>query len=221
MADLVASVSSVLRSAGYRTGDANPGGVMPEVTEPVVAVNVERANMAERTVVVRVTVVAPLALGARACEDHGLNLCKVLSELGGKCELQPSKFNPKTEMFSAAVLVTFQGNVLNDNWMLGDLCLVRFGSGYYLNKVTSFTAQQEMESGKTLGESRWKIQVEEQLDGIREESVPSGVTKITVTFEDGQEVYNECTLTGRKRTIRDGKLVQVWSAAALNRAVSS
>lgn len=221
MADIMSNVTSVLRSAGYRTGNANPGSVMPKITEPVVAVNLERADMEARTAVVRVTVVAPLVLGARSCEEQGLEICRVLSGLGGKCELQPCKFNAKTEMFSTAILVTFQGNVLDDNWVMGDLCQVRFGSGYYLNKVISFTSWQESEEGKTLADSSWKIRVEEQLDAIRLEEVPSGVTKITVTFEDGQEAYNECKLTGRKRIIQDGTLVQVWDATALNRTIDS
>jgi hypothetical protein len=221
MADIVSSVTSVLRTAGYRTGNANPGGILPEITEPVLTVNLERANLVAHTVVVRVTVVSPLALGAQACESHGLSVCRLLTDVCGKCELQPSKFNPKTEMFSAAVLATFQGNVLDNNWMLGELCQVRFGTGYYLNRVLSVTSWQEPEQGKTLGESSWKIRVEEELDAIQTEEMPTGIIKITVIYQDGQEVYNECKLTSRKRVIRDGTLVQTWEATALNRTVNT
>ena len=221
MADIIASVTSVLRGAGYRTGNANPGSIMPAITEPVVAVNLERANMTARSVVVRVTVVAPLALGARSCEEHGLAVCRLLSNMGGKCDLQPSKFNPKTELFSAAVLVAFQGNVLDENWAPGELCQVRFGAGYYLNKVVSFTSWQEPEEEQTLEESSWKIRVEEQLEGIRPEEIPVNVTKITVIYADSVEVYNECKLIGRKRVIRDGALLQTWEATAQNRTVTT
>ena len=221
MADIISSVSAVLRTAGYRTGDANPGGVMTEITEPVLAVNLERANMDAKTVVVRVTVVAPLAMGARSCETHGLSVCRLLADLGGKCEMQPSKFNPKTEVFSCAVLVSFQGNIADKNWMIGDTLEVRFGSGYYLDRVTSFVSWQEKEGAKTLGESSWHIRVEENLDAIREEEVPTGTTKITVMYEDGEEVYNNCILTSRKRTIRNGSLLQIWEATASSRSVNS
>ena len=221
MADIIASVTSVLQLAGYRTGNANPGGVMPAITEPVVAVNLERANMAARSVVVRVTVVAPLTLGARSCEEHGLAVCRLLSQMGGKCDLQPSKFNPKTELFSASVLVTFQGNVLDENWAPGDLCQVRFGAGYYLNKVVSFTSWQEPEEEQALEESSWKIRVEEQLEGIRPEEVPANVANITVLYADGEEVYSDCKLIGRKRVIRDGALVQTWEATANSRTIGS
>lgn len=219
MADIVASLAAVLRTAGYRTGNANPGGVIPEIKEPVLAVNLERANMEEKTLVVRITVVVPLSMGAKACESHALNVCRLLSGIGYSCEMQPSKFDSKTEIFSSAVLVHFCGNITDQNWNADDTLQVRLGSGFYLNKVLSFTAWQEPEEGQALGESDWQIQVEEKLDGIQQENVPSGITTITVYFEAGQEVYSECTLSGRKRTIRDGKLVQIWEAVAKSRTI--
>ena len=221
MADIISGISAVLRTAGYRTGDANPGGVMPEITEPVLAVNLERANMDSKTVVIRVTVVAPLATGARACENHGLAVSRLLADVGGKCEMQPSKFNPKTEVFSCAVLASFQGNVVSKDWMIGDTLEVRFGSGYYLDRVTSFVSWQEKEGSKALMDSSWHIRVEENLDAIRVEQVPTGITKITVIYEDGEEVYNECNLISRKRTLRNGSLLQVWEATASSRTVNS
>ena len=219
MADIISSVAAVLRTAGYRTGDANPGGIIPEITEPVVAVNLERANMAEKSVVVRVTVVTPLTMGAKTCESHALAVCRLLGSIGADCEMQPCKFDAKTEVFTSAVLVSFRGNVMDQNWVAGDTFQVRFGSGYFLEKVTSFTAWQVPEDEQTLWESTWKIQVEENLNTIRSEEVPSGITRITVFYENGQEHYNECAMVGRKRINRDGKLLQVWEATAKNRTV--
>ena len=86
MADIVANVIAVLQAEGYRTGYANPGRIMSEISGPVVAVNLERVDMAARTVTVQATMVVPLSMGARFCEEYGLHICKVLSNLGGKCE---------------------------------------------------------------------------------------------------------------------------------------
>lgn len=221
MAFIINSVKAVLQSAGYRTGNANPGGVIPQITEPVVAVNLERVNMTSRNMVIRATVMVPLNLGAQTCEEHALVVCKLLAEIGGKCEMQPSKFDAKTEMFGSAVLATFQGNVMEEKWLLGDLCQVRFGGSYYLNHIVSFEAYQEQEEGKHLNESKWVIRVEEQLDAIRTEEVPNGITTITAIFEGKEESYNECTFYGRKRILRDGVLVQIWEATAASRTVKT
>ncbi|MBE6960816.1 MAG: hypothetical protein E7448_08900 [Ruminococcaceae bacterium] len=221
MADVVASVVAVLQAAGYRAGNANPGGIIPEITEPVLAVNLERANMEKKTLVIRVTVVTPISKGAKSCETQALAVCRLLGEIGCNCEMQPCKFDAKTEVFSSAVLASFQGNIMDQNWMIGDMLQVRFGSGYYLDKVTSFAAWQVLNEEQALGECVWNIQVEETLDAIRTENVPSGTTKITVYYEGGQEAYNECTLCGRKRIIRDGKIVQIWEATAKSRTIST
>jgi hypothetical protein len=221
MADVVTNIAAVLRSAGYRTGDANPGAVMPEIKEPVLAVNLERVDAKNLYLVIRVTIVSPLALGARACEEHGLTVCRMLTELGGYCELQPSGFNPKTEMFSAAVLATFYGHVLEEDWWSRGIFQVKFGSGYYMSEVVSFTAWQEAEADQTLGECLWHIRVEEKLEAIRQEDVPVSLNKVTVMYENGQEYYNECRLTGRKRIFKDGALHQIWDVIAQTRTLSN
>ena len=221
MADVVTSIAAVLRSAGYRTGDANPGGVMPEITEPVVAVNLEKVDGQKMLLTLRITIVSPLKLGAKACEDHGLTVCRILTELGGQCQLQPSHFNPKTEMFSAAVLANFYGHVLAEDWWSRGVFQVRFGSGYYLGEVVSVTTWQEPAADQTLGDCPWHIRVEEKLDGIRQEDVPVNLGKITVMYENGKETYNECKLIGRKRIFQDGALLQIWEATAINRVLGS
>lgn len=221
MADVIASVIAVLRSAGYRAGEANPGAIMPEITEPVLTVNLERLDAKKMSLEVRVTVVSPLKLGARACENHGLTVCRLMADLGGETQLQPSKFNPKTEMFSAAVLVTFRGSVLQDDWVAGSSVQVRFGAGYYLENVVSFTAWQETKSEQVLGECVWYIRIEEQLSGIRQENIPTSVGKITIMYENNREEYNDCKLTGRKRIFQDGALRQIWEATAQNRTLSN
>ena len=221
MANVIGSVASVLRAAGYRTGNANPGGVMPEITEPVLAVNLERLDAKDMFLVVRVTVVSPLKLGAGVCEEHGMKVCKLMSELGSECQMQPCKFNPKTEMFSVSVLATFYGHVLDEDWMAGLILQVRFGSGYYLDEVASVTAWQEAASDQLLGEAVWKIRIEERLSSIRKEDVPTNLGKIVVYYENGREEYLDCKLTGRKRIFKDGALQQIWEATATSRTLGT
>lgn len=218
MADVIASVSAALRAAGYRTGEANPGAVLPEITEPVVAVNLERVDAADMAMVVRATVVSPLKLGAKTCETHGLAVCRALSNMGRNCQLQPCQFNPKTEMFTSSVLVTLQGNVLDEDWITKNIFQVRIGA-YYLDKVLSVTAQQEGGGTLQLNDCAWKIRIEERLSEIREENIPVNAANITVQYERGQEVYTNCRLIGRQRIFRDGALIQIWNATAQSRTL--
>ena len=219
MADIMISVAATLRAAGYRTGEASPGSVIPEITGPVVAVSLEKVDTKALTLVVRATVVSPYSLGARTCETNALKVCKLLGNMGGACQLQPCQFNAKSEMFSVAVLVTFHGNVLDEQWMPGDLCQVRFGSGYYLNRIASVTAWQEAAANQELEAASWHIRVEERMDGIIQEQVPVNVANVTVFYQNSREIYNECRLIGRKRVFQDGTLLQVWDITARSREV--
>ncbi len=220
MASIVQNVSFVLSAAGYRVGDASPGSIMPEIEEPVVAVSLEQLDGVKNTVTVRATVVSPMHLGARRCEDEALKVCRVLQEAGAQCKMEPYKLDVKTELFLLPVMAVFYGNVLDSGWQVGGECSVSFGS-VPLQKILSFTAWRETSwEGGVLTDMAWRFRVEERLDGIQTDAEPVQPMVMTVSFEDGEEIYGSCNLTLQKRVLVDGCLHQVWEGVAQTRTVS-
>lgn len=221
MADIMKTITYVLTAAGYRTGDASPGRIMPEISEPVIAVNLEHLDTEELTMTIRTTVVSPLALGARACEDEALKVCRILQDVGAECTLEPCQLNAKTEVFFVPVMAKFQGNILDTGWQADQICRVKFGS-VNLYRIVSFSVWRETGSdADTLSAAVWKFRVEERMDGIKSEIEPTEPFTMTVMFEDAQEVYGECALTYQKRTISDGYLLQVREGTAATRTVTT
>lgn len=220
MAGVIQNLTMLLSGAGYRTGDASPGRIMPEISEPVIALNLERLDTEKRVATVRVTVISPLALGARACEDEALKVCRLLRNAGIACELKPYSVDAKTEMILISVMATVYGNLLNNRWQLGEGCVVRFDART-LERVVSFTAWREVKDGSSIENARWKFRVEEEMDTIQEETEPTEPFVITVSHGDGQEVYSGCVLTMHKRVVTDGGLVQIREGTAQSRSVTA
>lgn len=221
MAGIMQTITYILRANGYRTGDASPGRVMPEISEPVIAINLEHLDTADLTMTIRVTVVSPLALGARSCEDEALKVCRILQEIGAQCVMEPCQLNAKTELFYVPVMASFQGNVLDTDWDADSACKVKFGS-INLYTVVSFSAWRETDAtADTIQEAVWKFRIEERMDGIKSEIEPTEPFTMTVIFEDAKEVYGECALTSQKRVIADGYLLQIREGTAVTRTVST
>ena len=220
MADIMQTVTRVLSGAGYRTGDANPGRVVSEISEPVIAVNLEQLDTEQLTMVLRATVVSPVALGARACEEEAVKVCRILQEIGAQCVVKPCQLNAKTEVFCVPVMLTFQGKVWDTDWQAEDACTVKFGS-VNLHTIVSFSAWRETSDTETaLQAAIWKFRVEERMDGIQSEIEPAEPFTMTVSFEKRQEVYGTCALTAQKRVIADGHLIQIREGTAKTRTVT-
>lgn len=219
MASIMQMVTQVLSGAGYRTGDANPGRVVSEISEPVIAVNLEQLDTDKLTMTIQVTVVSPVSLGARACENEAVNVCRILQDVGAQCVLKPCQLNAKTEVFSVPVLVNFRGNVWDPDWQASDVCRVKFGS-VNLNTIVSFSAWRETsDTADVIQTAVWKFRVEERLEGIRSTPEPTEPFTMTVNFLKKQEVYEGCALTFQKRVIGDGQLIQVREGTAKTRTV--
>ena len=221
MAGVIQNLTMLLSGAGYRTGDANPGRVMPEISEPVIVLSLEQLDTEKRMAKVRVTIVSPLGLGARICEDEALKVCKLLRNAGAACQVQPYKIDTKTELVLLSVMATLHGNILSNNWQLGEGCGVRF-DGDILDQVVSFTAWRQVNKDTDgIQNMLWNFRVEEEMEGIQEEREPVEPFVITVSHGDAQEVYNDCVLTSHKRVLTDSGVVQIREGIAKTRTVSA
>ena len=219
MADVMQTVTFLLSAAGYRTGAANPGKIMPEITEPVITLNVASVDTAKRSMTIQVTVVSPMALGGSTCEEHAINVCRLLRENGAECVMFPCELNTKTELFTVPLKVTFQGNVLSGNWQLENMCHVRMGN-LSLNAVETFTAWRETdENAPALPDTYWKFKIQERMDGIKQQSLPAEPFTMEVSFENSRAVFSGCALTIQRQTIENGCQRQIWEGTAETKTV--
>ncbi len=220
MAGLIQNVKLLLSGAGYRVGDASPGRSVPEITEPVIALSLEQLDTKKRMAIARVTIVSPLALGAVACQNEALKVCRLLREAGAACSLEPYKLDTKTEVFMLPVLATFYGDVLSSSWQVGEGSSIQFDTEI-LDRIVSFTAwRQTEETTDRIRNMLWQFRVEEQLDSIRQTAYPTEPFAMTVTHGDSEECYTGCLLTLHKQVLTDGGMVQIWEGTAQSKQVT-
>ena len=219
MAGVIDRLTIMLSGAGYRTGEASPGRIMPEITEPVIALKLEQMDTAKHMAKVRVTVVCPLALGAGACEDEAMKVCKLLWNVGLSCQLQPYTIDTKTELILLPIITTLYGNLLSNDWRLGEDCTVCF-DGEPLERTRSFTAWRES-AGGGVANSRWRFRVEEEMYEIDDEVVPIEPFDLTVRYSGCEETYDGCMLTLQKREFTDSGIILIWEGLAETRTVEA
>ena len=209
------SVKAIIGMAGYRTGFANPGKWIPEITEPVVAISLEQVDSERHEVTVRNEVVSPVTLGGKRCEEEILKVLNVLQDRGARCEVTALRFDAKTELFSMAVLATFHGNILDENWEFKKACAVNWG-GINIGDPVTFTAWRETTEPNTtpLSLTKWHFRMEETLSGKWPEVNVSDPFKIKVTAGNITDTYTECTVTRQQRYLQEGHLRQIREGVA-------
>ncbi len=217
MAGLVDNVIMILSAAGYRVGDAWSGGIMPQIQEPVTAVELTEVDTGGATASVQVTVISPLELGARACQEEAWKVCLLLQGVGAQCKIGSCSRNTKAEMILVPVTAVFFGNVLDTDWQLGTQPRVRLGT-VYLQKVQAFYAWRE--DKEDIEGTVWRFRIEEQMDGISAQTVPEAPFTVTVTLGSGKESFGDCALTLQKRTLLSSGVQQVWEGYGQNRTVT-
>lgn len=211
------NVNAVVNMAGFRAGFANPGQWIPEITEPVVAISLEQVDSANYQVTVRAEVVSPVALGGQRCEADVLRVVKALENMGGICRVTALKFDAKTELFSMAVLATFHGDVLDENWTAGKRCTINWG-GVYVGEPVSFAAWRETnDSQAPLSTQLWHFKMEEIVDGAWPEVEVSDHFTIHVTAGNITDTYTDCVVTGQERILSGGYLRQIREGTAASR----
>lgn len=211
------SVKGIIAMAGYRTGLANPGKWIPEITEPVVAISLESVDSESYEVTVRSEVVSPVALGGKRCEEEILKVLSLLQNRGARCEVTALRFDAKTELFSMAVLATFHGDILDEDWEFEKACTVNWG-GINIGDPVAFTAWRETNDPNTpLSLTKWHFRMEETLTGKWPEVNMSDPFTIQVTAGNITDTYTGCTVTRQQRYLQEGHLRQIREGTATAR----
>ena len=92
----VTKVTSCLAENGVAADLGNPGGVMPHLTRPLVAVNMLEATENSRTFAAYICV--PMTLGRVTCENYAVWVASCWSKEGGQCRWGNYRFDSKAAM---------------------------------------------------------------------------------------------------------------------------
>lgn len=185
-------VVTALRAAGFNTERGYPARKMAVLTEPAVAVNLQRLSRKEQTLTALVTIYSPAELGAVACEETALAAADVLTEQGGSCEVSACEFDGKAGLFSEKISATF----------LTAVPLVKLGETVlkYVEAFTCWRTVDEDAGITSLDGAPWNFRLEEffPVDALEEEE-PEEPFYLMHINENGSETFSECQWTYQRR----------------------
>jgi hypothetical protein len=191
---LVIRVLNALDENGILADLAYPGGTMPNITEPMTAVSLERMEFTARSATVLVTVMVPVSMGGGACEDTAFQVGRVLEKMGGVCVQEECRFNGYADAYYVRVLGTFRGVKAEESWGITPDFVVQTGDKI-LNNTVSFKAEQAVDevTGTPLSTAVWTFRIEEEY-GRGETPVPAAAEPFTIniTRSSSLETYTDC-----------------------------
>lgn len=196
----------VLQNAGLRAGRGYPGGVMPQVEELAVAVNVERAEAAEITLVARVC--CPGAMGGEACETAAEQVAEAWTEAGGACRREGCTYDGHSDLFTVRVLGTWTTPipVIPEPTMRARVSI----NGYFLEYATAVKVENtaKWEEGRGfMGEDHasflkdqgWTVTVEELLPSREVSRDAANSFELIVSEGNQSERFSDCVWLSLRR----------------------
>lgn len=101
----VSEAVTMLTDAGIRARRGYPGGVMPQITGAVAAVNVKNAE--EKSLTLTASVCGPQSKGAKACEALAAKVAAAWTAGGAVCSYGESRFDGQSALFILKVQGTW------------------------------------------------------------------------------------------------------------------
>lgn len=197
-------VVTALNEAGIRAERAYPKEKMPEITDIVASVCLQKANVREKNLTALVTVFAPMSVGAAACEEAALKAGDVLRFHGGKASVEGCQFNGRTGLFSAEVTGVFSAGL---EIVLGSVPLAY---------AVSLTSWRETDDEVTdIDGVYWYFRLEEFIPWGEGEGVAPG-EPFTLVCND-RESYNDCRWISQERVAEVAGTRQIREAVARSR----
>ncbi len=187
---ILSNTVKILEDAGIVTRRGMPAGKMGTIHTPVAAVQLQAADMRQKTVMVRVRILSPAHLGAAACEEVALTAGAALRTAGGKCSVDLCQCDTGSGLFYTDIHGQFAEAVPK-------ITINETVRGH----VVSFTAWRELDSSsEELEALPWNFRLEEFFPmDEKEEEDPDGAFMLTHTCENGTETYTEAIWTSHRR----------------------
>lgn len=106
---IVTITLEALTAAGMRAFEAYPGTTAPVLTDFAVAVSLDGVDTSEKTVTVRLDIMAPASMGGSGCRKAAVKALDVLEQLGAKATLEGCEYSPKSCLLTMAAKGVFRG----------------------------------------------------------------------------------------------------------------
>ena len=194
---VIDAVMEALTEAGLAAQKAYPGAAMPNITQPRLAVSLEKLDYTARSATVLVTVMVPVEQGGAACEITAVQTGTVLERMGGVVVQEECRFNAYADAYYVRVLGTFYGTTVMDTWSAASEFTVEINETV-LPHAVSFRAEQAVDevTGTPLSTAVWTFRLEEKF-GWGEGPLPAPTESFSVTVlrSSGMEIYDECVWT--------------------------
>ena len=217
---IVDQVVQLLNGGNVRTEAAFPSGKIIRVTEPVAAVSLEKADMAEHSAVVLVEVLAPRESGGYACQKKALEVCKILEEEGAVCVQGRCSFVGQSDLFRVPVKATFYG-IFRPNTAQALVQPVLVAGGMTLERMCDFSARQEVVGTNSIYDAPWEFTVEEFFPwGEFNTLEPDEPFTMDLRYEGNIERFEQCRWTHRERIKERGGIRQIRKGKATGRSLT-
>ena len=210
---------SRLREGNFRAAAACPGEKVPALSDLAVAVALHEVDLGEKTAVLEVSVLAPSALGAQACQTAALAVGQLLQNDGASCIQDACEFDGLAGLFRVRILARYAGTAYSDDWTERAGFSVNLGD-QTLSSLVSFTARRVAGEDGISG-AVWEFQLEEFFRP--EDTEPEDVEEPFVLrmFRPLQtETFRACSWTEQQRVTEQTGTRQIRKGTAASRAVS-
>lgn len=208
-----------LRRNGIAAEETRPGRKYPQITGPVAAVHILRAEPDRYSITMEISVVCPGTMGAGVCEGEALRICRILQELGARCVQGGYHYEGMARIGYVSIEATFTGWELSEEWIPGPGFQVLLEghpllwvTGFQSDLVENTSPEYEMGAGEPTqvpeGCRQWTIQLEQLIPMDHpEESMPDAPFEIQVERENVCTGYRDCRWTSITRIFnREGLL---------------
>lgn len=219
---IVALTVARLREGGFRAAEGCPGRKLPALADIAVAVDLREVDLGEKTAALTVSVLAPSAMGAQACQKAALEVGMLLQADGASCVQENCEFDGLANLFCTRITARYCGTAMADDWTERAGFHVLLGETR-LQSLVSFTARRVTDDTATaLADAKWQFQLEEFFRPENtEEDSPEEPFTLRIVRPMQTEVFRGCTWTEQQRVTEQTGTRQIRKGIAQSRAVSS
>lgn len=177
-------VLEALREAGFPAELAYPGRKYPNITGPVAAVHLNKADKEGMTV--EVYMVCPAVMGGGVCETEALKAAKALRQIGAVCTQTGCRYDGAARVYMTPILAAFSDAATAEEEASFSVTINGVDQPYALvfsgeesrDGRAEYAMGESLPAGVSAGKYLWAIRLEEKIPaGVPETAEPEGSLK--------------------------------------------